>query len=275
MKFRFLLHDVIIDVVEKIEPIDCPIYEDAFVHLTPNSFQINIPQVATISAQNGTEIQIQIHGEPQQEIIELYLNGSVLGAILHQRGILPMHASSFIYSGKTILLCGNSGAGKSTTTAAFCLQGGEFLTDDITPLIFQDGVPRISPISDSLKLWKDTVDELEIPSQKLREIQPERNKFYYSLESKHTSPIAPDVIIHLISSDIEIIEVRELSGTEKFESLLNQVYRNEYLDGMKEVKAEYLHPLIQLSNEVPVFEIKRPRKIDPSELIKKISDTIL
>jgi len=41
------------------------------------------------------------------------------------------------------MICGDAGAGKSSLTASFCLEGAEFLTDDVTPLLFRDGKPFI------------------------------------------------------------------------------------------------------------------------------------
>ncbi|NRA11366.1 MAG: hypothetical protein HRT57_05350, partial [Crocinitomicaceae bacterium] len=114
MKFRFLLSDVTIDVVDQILEVSPVLFSNEYIQLNGSQFKLHIPGVATISALNGQSIQIQIIGKLDKINIELYLNGSVLGAILHQRGTLSFHGSSIESKGRGVLFCGDSGAGKST-----------------------------------------------------------------------------------------------------------------------------------------------------------------
>ena len=79
-----------------------------------------------------------------------------------------------MYNNQTVMICGDSGAGKSSLTAAFCLFGAEFLTDDVTPMTIIGGKPYINAISDRIKLWDHTLKHLGLEREGLKSNQPIR-----------------------------------------------------------------------------------------------------
>jgi len=79
---------------------------------------------------DGNLVQVYPNPESDELSVNLFLNGSVLGVLLHQRGILLFHGNSFMLDGKGMLLCDHSGLGKSSFTAAFCQNGATIINDD-------------------------------------------------------------------------------------------------------------------------------------------------
>jgi hypothetical protein len=65
-----------------------------------------------------------------------FLEGIAL-TMLAARYVLPLHAACVERDGKAILLCGNSGAGKSSLAYACARAGWKFLSDDATYLVDQ------------------------------------------------------------------------------------------------------------------------------------------
>ncbi|MBK8375871.1 HPr kinase/phosphorylase [Sphingorhabdus sp.] len=57
---------------------------------------------------------------------------TVTALLLAWRGLVPIHASAVSISGRGIMICGESGAGKSSLTAALVAQGAQFISDDLT-----------------------------------------------------------------------------------------------------------------------------------------------
>lgn len=160
MKIHFPLKDVIIKEVTTARKVDDPVYADGFWQMNQNEFSMQVEGVGSYYACNGNEVEYAPLPSATPESVELYLNGSVYGAVLHQRKILPLHGSCFIEQGMGVMLCGDSGSGKSSLTTAFCMNGAEFLTDDVTPIVFDNNKPFILSFSDRIKLWKHTLENL-------------------------------------------------------------------------------------------------------------------
>ena len=81
---------------------------------------------------DGTVFIVDAHGAsiwavwPRDLTLEdtaIYLLGPVLAFVLRLRGITCLHASAFCINGHAVALTGHSGAGKSTTAAAFAGRG--------------------------------------------------------------------------------------------------------------------------------------------------------
>lgn len=274
MIFKFLIDNVSIDLVDSIDQIKSPLYYDRFAELNENEFFIHIPDVANIKAENGNCIQIQPIGEIDVKTIELYLNGSVTGAILHQRKILPLHASSVEHEGKAIIFCGDSGAGKSTVTYGLSLQEGfDFLTDDITPIIIKDNTCFVNAISEQMKLWANSLDSFGMDISNLEMIRKDTDKYFVPLSSKKEY-VEIGAIFFLKKSNCEEIVIEELKGVNKIQHLLDNVYRKEFLNGMKSAEISYFEKHTLIASSIKSYLLKRPENSNIHEVVDIIRTII-
>ena len=111
MNLKFPLADVTIEITTLKKEVTAPLYDDGFYRLNQHEFSMDVEDVGWFYASGGNYIAMVLNPAATQANIELYLNGSTYGAILHQRKIMPMHASCFVHNNKGIMLCGESGAG--------------------------------------------------------------------------------------------------------------------------------------------------------------------
>ncbi len=65
--------------------------------------------------------------------------GGAVALLMGMRGMAPLHASAVAIDGRAILVCGASGAGKSSFAAALIGQGGQLISDDLSVLTFDSG----------------------------------------------------------------------------------------------------------------------------------------
>ena len=136
--------DAAVDIrVERIEALSAraplrtinrgAVHGDGF-HLTNDS-------IACFEMSGGNRIGyvpgVQWRGE-----LPLRFYSTVVALTCAWRGAIPMHASAVAIDGRALLLCGATGAGKSTLTAALLAQGAEFIGDDLTMLDGGATVPR-------------------------------------------------------------------------------------------------------------------------------------
>jgi GTPase SAR1 family protein len=274
VQLRFPISDVKIEISKHKKEVVDPLFDDGFFRLNQNEFSMNVEDVGWFYASSGNYVSMVLNPKATISMIELYLNGSTYGAILHQRKIMPMHGSCFVYDNKGIMLCGESGAGKSSLTAAFCYNGSTFLTDDVTPLVFFEGLPFITPSSDRIKLWEDSLKQLSLEKDGLKQINEDYQKFYLPFDSTISEPYPLDMVFIIEKQDNDEVKFQELRGIERFTALRNEIYRWEYLEGMKESEASYLNYIVNISNNVKVVKVLRPEKIKIETLRSILSDKI-
>ncbi len=251
-----------------------PDYADDFWQMNQREFAMQVEGVGRYYACDGREVEYTPVKGASRETLELYLNGSVYGAILHQRKILPLHGSSFVLDGKGILVCGEAGAGKSSVTASFVFNGAGFLTDDVTPMVIREGVPMIMALSDRIKLWDDTLKQLGLKNKGLKKIAPDNEKYYYPV-SKVGSEYFPLNMVFIISAGHEAgVLMREVTGADKFVALRNEIYRWEYLEGMKENEEVYFRTLSGIASTVKVFAVRRSDATGITELRETLEKII-
>ena len=229
-----------------------------FFQANQDDFFLDVKGVACFNVQNGNKIVISPYEGADEASIRLFLNGSVFGALLHQKGILPLHGCSFRYQDRGIVICGNSGVGKSSVTTAFCQNGADFITDDITPLQINETETVIKPIKTQIKLWDDSIKKLQIENTDLKKIRPALEKFYLPSPEPVKDKQQLNHLFILRKHNKSKFITEELNGIDKYNALRKQIYRKLYLKGMPETEKKYFRELLQLSGTVKVTRIIRP-----------------
>lgn len=258
-----------------LDTIINPHFTSAQIQVAENDFYLKVFDVASYRVKNGNSIQVYVYEKADLASIKLFLNSSVLGAVLHQRGLLPFHGCSFQYEQKGILICGASGAGKSSVTTAFCQNGALFINDDITPLEISASGTTIVPIKTRIKLWDDSIKQLGIENNRFEKIRPTLEKFYLSdVENLKTKQELHHILI-LCQHNKKVFESHELGGIEKYNALRNQIYRKMYLKGMPERQKDYFKQLLLLAKKVRVTIINRPQLADITNTMEYIKQELV
>jgi hypothetical protein len=271
MTLHFPLSDVNIKFRREPKVVENPLYNDGFYRVNQHEFSMHVEGVGSFYASGGKAIEIAPCPDSNEVTLALYLNGSTYGAILHQRGILPMHGSCFVFQGKGVMLCGESGAGKSSLTASFVLEGHDFLTDDVTPITFSEGYPMIRAMSDRIKLCSDSLEQLNREDDELEPIDNYRDKFYFQLPPSSVQKFSLDHVFLLEIQDTDHITFRDVEGAEKFTMLRKEIYRSEYLLGMPGNETKYFQQLAAIGNQIRVTRLIRP----PHSPIEKTKESLM
>ena len=182
-----------------------PSFANDSLRVSQQEYMLTVPGVGTFYARDGMEVIYRGDAGADTSWVSLYLNGQVLVALLHQRKIINFHASSFVYGGLGVMAIGGTGAGKSSVTLSFALHGNGFLTDDLTPVVFEGEQPSIMPLHRRLKIRKDTAEELGIDPFLLAEAESGTGKKYLSLTPVQMNPFPLRVIVKIEIKDVNYL----------------------------------------------------------------------
>lgn len=163
--------------------------------------------------------------------IRLFLMGSAWGALVLQRGLLPLHASAVSNDRSVVGFTGESGDGKSTLAAALASRGREFFADDVLILDPDagDAPPRCWSCKD-LKLWPDSVQLTGAVAGKTVRTAAGHHKQYATPGT--ASPYASGQLKALYKLETgsrdRSCQIEEVAGRQHVEVVSGAVYRPQY-----------------------------------------------
>ena len=146
-----------------------------------NDFLFRFEGIGRYRVQKGSRIVMQVERAALPSEIRLVLLGSVMGALLQQRGMLALHGSAVTDGRQTVIFSGQSGVGKSSLAAGLHELGYSVIADDISVIVqngkhgfsVENGIPH-------LKLWKDVLLHLNQVTD-LPKVRPELEKYRKSI----------------------------------------------------------------------------------------------
>lgn len=240
-----------------------------------NTFFCHVLGVGRYLVEREGTISIDLETNCNNTLFKTFLYGSVLSSAVYFRGLLPLHASAVEINGKAVAFCGDSGAGKSTTSAIFQQAGYPIIADDIVALQRTEDVrfhahpgPAISKLSpESVELTNCPTNGSEFLIEK------------YHINSglwteKKTINLAALFILEIDEHTMDL-QITPLKGIEKTTSIMRYLYRH-YRIAKFELEAQINQLCIELSLQISVFKIKRPRDrpIAPNSLLTSVQKTL-
>jgi hypothetical protein len=134
-------------------------------------------EIGTFLVRSGREIAVNPAPGVDESLLGLYASGPALAALLHQRGLLVLHASAVSIDGEAVAFLGGPGYGKSSMAAALHARGHALAADDVVAVSLSDVEhPMVYPGFPQLKLWPDTATTLGDPPESLSRLHPATDK---------------------------------------------------------------------------------------------------
>jgi hypothetical protein len=194
-----------------------------------------LPGIGRFLISDGREIVVDPHPDASARTVCLFLLGSALGMLCHQRGLLPLHANAIVSGKAAYAFAGASGAGKSTLAAEFERRGYRLLADDVCMVdLDPDGTAWAWPGIPSLKLWADAADRFGHDCARLERVLDDAAKFHVPAAPAAGSGPAPLRRLYILERAGEGCPpgIRRLIGHEAMAAVMAQTYRGAYLEPM-------------------------------------------
>ena len=217
-----------------------------------------IPRAGGIRVRAGHEITIDAHPGADPATLRAFVLGPAFGILLHQRGLLVLHASAVVLAGGAVAFLGRSGYGKSTTAAALHARSGGLVADDVVAVdLTAPGGPIVQPGYPQLKLWPDAVTALGAAPDALPRIQPGEEKRAWAAVDPGAAPRALRRLYVL--ADDEALALEPLTGHEAVFEVFQHSYIVPALPRLG--SARDLEQCARLVAAVPVQRLRRPRSL--------------
>jgi hypothetical protein len=189
-----------------------------------------------------------------------YLLGAVFGALCHQRGITPLHASAIDVADSCVAFVGESGAGKSTLVAALARRQHEIISDDECYLqLGTKGEVQAWPGLSRIRLWEDAKTALGFDGPGVTRAMQGYDKYFVPIHPPR-NPIKSRSLrrvyqLHRVARGVA--HITRLHGADAVEVLMQNVYPAGFAERLG-YQSHVFRVCTAIARDVPVFRFSRP-----------------
>jgi hypothetical protein len=245
------------DVRIRLGRIDASAETAPGLHVEAENALLIVQTVGRFLTRGGREMIVEPAPDVSPRNLRLYLLGSGFAAILHQRGLLPLHANAVVVDGRAIGFMGHPGAGKSTLAAWFHDRGFDVLADDVCVVTAgPDDRPLAHPGIPRLRLWREALEASGREASAFERAFDDMDKYTVPTDLERALPAVPLSHLYLLEKTDEAASVDRLEGAAAVEAMVANTYRGAYVPLMGRSR-QHLLACAQLARTVPVFRARR------------------
>ncbi|WP_282154056.1 hypothetical protein [Ruegeria atlantica] len=232
-----------------------------FLEFNQTECTYSVKDVARYLISAGRRIVIQPAVGASMIDVRYYLFGTIFGALLHQRQLLPLHISAVETPNGILAFTGQSGAGKSTTAyEIFKKTGWRLLSDDVAVIDPTESNTLLHCGIFRQKLWKDTVERSGLQPETLTRDTTRAEKFHvFSPEYFVSEPRHLRKLVILDVADEPKLDM--LGSSEAFTQVMNTIYRPDLARLFGDMSAT-MQNVANIANEIETFRFWRPWSVD-------------
>ena len=236
-----------------IQPIERGIRWEA----SPGAFLLHVPGLARYLVTAGRDVVIESCGGSAPDV-SAFLSGTVLAALLQQRGLVTFHAGAVATGTGAVLFVGKSGMGKSSLLAALSERGFAMLSDDVTA-VEMDATGKLSALSAFpwTRLWADTLDAMGWKNRPQGRVKEGLEKYQISVERFCPAPQPLRAVYSLIPKTQPHVRIERVPLRKVFYQLRKHTYRKNLRRGLDQ-QPTHFRTLVAMAKSVPVFRVIRP-----------------
>lgn len=233
-----------------------------FIRHTEDEIYLIWDEVGIGKVAGGQEIIAYPLPGVYDEILRLYIVGSSLSVILHQHGLLPLHASVVAVDNEAVAFLGEWGAGKSTTAAAMVKHGHSLIADDIAAVEMCGRHPVVSSGIPWMKLWPESVRAFDLEPENLPLIDPDIDKRLLHVAIEHSQARTPLRCLYVLDDGPQL-DIQSIPRNIAMQDLLANWYGSRFGRGFlnQNERVRLFQQVTHLLATVPTFRLCRPDEL--------------
>lgn len=265
--------DVVIRYGKLDRPSDTPT-DQICLYADAEEVYLHWEDIGILYIRQGCEIIIDPIPDVTEDTLHLFILGSGLAVLLHQRQHLVLHASAVAVNNEVVAFIGDKGWGKSTTAAILHQRGHQLLTDDLVAIFNDDnGCPQVLAGYPQFKLWPESVEALGHSVEELPRIRPELDKRAHRIETNFQMKPLPLRRIYVLGFG-DHLEIVPLPAPIAFMQITRHIYVSRYGTAFLQATGQdrIFTQCKDLLQHIPVRVIRRKQDLsalsDIAELIE-------
>lgn len=207
--------DVLVTYGHEAEWTSTVRHQSEAIDITGDEARFWFRGVGAFIVRNRTDIvAIPEPGVPAS-LLRLYIQGMMMGMILHQRGMCVLHSSVIDHQGSAVALLGHVGAGKSSLAAALYGRGYRVVADDNAAITFSNQALTVWPSFPYVKLFSQIAEMLGFPKNQLRDLDSSQVKKAGRVTNGFTDQPIPLSRIYVLGREFgpEVTRLSRLQAT--------------------------------------------------------------
>jgi len=254
------------------ERLENPAGTGVLFEATEGEFLLRLPDVAAYLVRGGNEILVQPQPDAIDSEVRVFMLGSAIGALLHQREKLVLHAAALGTEQGAVLFAGVSGAGKSTLLSEFLSRGYSMMVDDVCSIELDSaGDPLVMPGYPRTRLWADAAARLDVDTTDLTRTRQSLEKYERQLPDRFWNDPLPIRKIYILKShNHDEIKITEPPLVRRFNVIKNNTYRRTFLNGLA-MQESHFAITARVATTAPVGVVSRP---NVGFQLKRLADAI-
>jgi len=222
----------------------------------------------------GNKIVIHPYDNPNEKLMISMILSAGMSLILLQRNDPVLHGSVIEKAGYAYIICGNSGAGKSTVTMDL-LEDKDvmFMADDTVRLVIENGMVFCHPTYPQQKVCRDLACRMGLDLNTMVYIDEGRDKFALKRHDKYYDRTAPLKAIFILNKDNETKKVnsKQIRGINYVYEVIDNLYLADNYKRDIGVPHEFMEFINFMYKQVDIYQITRPIE---GNTVREVADMI-
>ena len=259
------------DIEFRLGPVEAITNGRKFEAQGANKLLFLVERAGRILIEDGRRIVFEAWPDADPQRVRLNFIGTIQSILWHQRGFLPLHASTVLVGERAIAVAGPTRGGKSVIAAALTARGCPLVADDFTIVDWSRQPPAVLPGYQKLRLWKDACLELDLLDASVGRAHPVFDKYVVAVDA-YTGPALPLADLFILAGErSDELKIERLAPVQGIQQMLAALHMPDEARALGR-QSQIFSGLNAVASHVKLWLVTAP---DDLSRVREIADLIL